>query len=490
MVQNKEPQTFLGRSFKKPAFVILSALLLTITNFIYINAAFAVTVTATGTNPTICNQTVNISTGVTASRLSGGDCLVTFTATATSYSWTAPAGVTSVQYLIVGGGGSGGTGWDNVGAGGGGGGMVETGTYSVTPNSSYAITIGAGGAQSPAQETFENGYAGGSTTFDQLTALGGGYGYTARWNSGTVQAAGVKQNGTIAAATGGSGGYSSSQGGAGGGGAGGNGVSATTSSGTSGGVGISSSITGTAMTYGAGGNGGNGNIGSSVTGANGTANTGNGSGGGSATSSSYATGGIGGSGIVIIRYATQYTITYNANTGSGTVPIDSNTYSLGGGSYATVASGSTLSLTGYSFSGWCTVQVSPAVSCSGTTYTAGQSFIPSSSLILYALWGYMPTTITLSFDSLGNNFQFQKSMNIIATVTGSDGTVAFFYNNKKILRCGAIATSGLSGTCPWKPTAHGSILITAIFTPTTAGYLSSNSAPTYLNVSSRTLTRG
>jgi hypothetical protein len=368
--------------------------------------------------------------------------------------------------------------------------MVESGTDTVTPSSSYSITIGAGGAQSPAVETFEDGYNGSNSTFGSLTALGGGFGYSARWNSGTAQAAGIKQNGTSAAATGGSGGYSTSQGGAGGGGAGGNGTSATNSSGTSGGVGVSSSITGSAVTYGAGGSGGSGLLSYSATGANGAANTGNGSGGGGAAGSSYASSGTGGSGIVIIRYATQYTITYNANTGSGTVPTDSNIYAISGVAYATIASGSTLTLTGYIFSGWCTVQASPGVNCSGTTYVAGQSFIPNSTLNLYALWGFTPTSITLTLNSLGNNFQFQKAMSIIATVTGTNGNVAFFYNNKKIFGCGAVATSGLVGTCTWKPTAHGTFTLSAAFTPSASSYLSSNATPIFFNASSRTSARG
>jgi hypothetical protein len=39
-----------------------------------------------------------------------------------STSWTAPAGVTSVEYLVVGGGGGGGNGYDTGGGGGGGNG--------------------------------------------------------------------------------------------------------------------------------------------------------------------------------------------------------------------------------------------------------------------------------------------------------------------------------------------------------------------------------
>ena len=66
----------------------------------------------------------------------------------TSSSWTVPAGVTSVEYLVVAGGGAGDgafSGYD-AGIGGGGAGGLRSGTnLSVTPGQSYAIVIGAGG---------------------------------------------------------------------------------------------------------------------------------------------------------------------------------------------------------------------------------------------------------------------------------------------------------------------------------------------------------
>lgn len=66
-----------------------------------------------------------------------------------TYSWVAPAGVTSVSVVTVGGGGAGG---NNVGccscagvfsgAGGGGGGLGYINNYAVTPGSSYTVVIG------------------------------------------------------------------------------------------------------------------------------------------------------------------------------------------------------------------------------------------------------------------------------------------------------------------------------------------------------------
>jgi len=65
-----------------------------------------------------------------------------FTASGT---WTAPAGVTSIDYLAVAGGGSGGGGPG--GGGGGAGGYVAGTGLTVVPGTTYSITVGAGGAQ-------------------------------------------------------------------------------------------------------------------------------------------------------------------------------------------------------------------------------------------------------------------------------------------------------------------------------------------------------
>jgi hypothetical protein len=74
----------------------------------------------------------------------------TFTSSST---WTAPAGVTSVNYIAVAGGGGGGGGANensnadqNRPGGGGAGGQVIRGSLSVTPGTTYPIVVGAGGA--------------------------------------------------------------------------------------------------------------------------------------------------------------------------------------------------------------------------------------------------------------------------------------------------------------------------------------------------------
>jgi len=70
------------------------------------------------------------------------------TPTLSNTTWTAPAGVNTVEVLVVAGGGGGGNAIANSGTpggGGGAGGVVHNANYSVTPGQTYAIVAGAGG---------------------------------------------------------------------------------------------------------------------------------------------------------------------------------------------------------------------------------------------------------------------------------------------------------------------------------------------------------
>ena len=132
-------------------------------------------------------------------------------------SWTAPADCYAVKIFAVGGGGAGGSrGANNTPGGGGGGGQVIDSFISVTPSTSYTVTIGAGGAAAGYQTNASNGT---NTTFGALlTAFGGGAGLYGQQISGfpAIAATGGGQ--------GGSGGGSTASGG--GGGAFGNGQNA------------------------------------------------------------------------------------------------------------------------------------------------------------------------------------------------------------------------------------------------------------------------
>ena len=138
--------------------------------------------------------------------------------TAGTYSWTAPAGVTSVSVACVGGGGGGSGG--GRGSGGGGGGLGWKNNITVVPGQSYTVVVGAGGTGGNGA----NGVAGGNSYFiDNTTVMGGG-------GQGGVFAANVSggTGGTFVGTKGGRGGRGGKSsatfnlaGGGGGGGAGG-----------------------------------------------------------------------------------------------------------------------------------------------------------------------------------------------------------------------------------------------------------------------------
>jgi prepilin-type N-terminal cleavage/methylation domain-containing protein len=249
-------------------------------------------------------------------------------------SWTVPAEVTSVQYLVVGGGGSGGSGSSPGGGGGAGGFLTATG-FTVSPGASITVTVGSGGAAVP-RDTYRPGNNGGNSVFGTITAVGGGGGGTcgaSRGNGSAGGSGGGAANDGEGHIYGGDADYLSPRQGydggngynyypaGGGGGAGGVGGTPTSNSPSgNGGVGLSSSITGSAIMYAGGGGGGNynGTGGSGGSGGGGagsvdisaTAGTdGLGGGGGGIGSTGYSTSyfsGKGGSGIVIIKYINNY----------------------------------------------------------------------------------------------------------------------------------------------------------------------------------------
>lgn len=246
--------------------------------------------------------------------------------------------LSSVQVLVVAGGGGGGA---NHAGGGGAGGLVYNSNFSVTPGTSYTVTVGAGGSKGTSYTT-QAGFDGSNSVFGSLTAIGGGGGGNRR-DGGTAgiefgrpggsggggggQGTNDTPTSTGGAGTSGqglSGGTASYHAGAGGGGAGTPGKTTLGSVGSSssttfpgdGGLGLPYDVSGTTNWY-SGGGGGGGFIGGPYAGSGGTGGGGNGQingsqtvngtintggGGGGANGGGNANGGDGGSGIVIVRY--------------------------------------------------------------------------------------------------------------------------------------------------------------------------------------------
>ena len=247
----------------------------------------------------------------------------------------------TADYLVVGGGGAGGH-----GGGGGAGGLRAITSQSLTADTNYTCTVGAGGS-SYLYNPSSNGTSGNDSTFNSFTSTGGGRAATGSYAAATGGSGGGGAStafglGYINGAagntpstspsqgnSGGNGGSGSNFCGGGGGGAGGAGASSSGATAGAGGAGANSynSITFTSWLsatttgvsgYLAGGGGGGGDTansggsgggGAGATGDNnataGAMSTGSGGGGVriSTGSANTALSGAGGSGIVIIRYA-------------------------------------------------------------------------------------------------------------------------------------------------------------------------------------------
>ncbi|HMO05950.1 MAG TPA: SdrD B-like domain-containing protein [Kiritimatiellia bacterium] len=245
--------------------------------------------------------------------------------------FSVPAGVTQVEYLVVGGGGGGGgipSGSYGGGGGGGAGGLLSNiggAPMAVTPGSNYMVVVGAGGSAGVGGTPGGNG---GTSRFHTVYAAGGGGGASSGNNNGRAGGSGgggrlntSGLGGTGIAGQGNNGGSGASSGSSAGGGGGASTIGTnglTGGVGGAGGAGSSNRITGAWVAYaGGGGGGGYGSSGGAGgpggggraptvrgAGSNAVANTGGGGGGATGSSSGNAfDGGRGGSGIVVIRYA-------------------------------------------------------------------------------------------------------------------------------------------------------------------------------------------
>ena len=199
---------------------------------------------------------------------------VAFTAAGT-YSWTAPAGVTSVSVVAVGGGGYGG--WYNTG--GGGGALGYKNNIAVIPGTSYTVVVGGGGTSSSVE--------GGASYFIDITTLKAEGGQSLATSPAATYVGDGGGNGGTAAAP--QDGGNNDQGGAGGaGGYSGNGGNAgNPPQNGSGGGGAGGYNIGTSSNYGGG-------VGILGEGSSGTAPSGNGSGGSYGAGRARNTAGVGG----------------------------------------------------------------------------------------------------------------------------------------------------------------------------------------------------
>lgn len=296
----------------------------------------------------------------------------------TSCTWVVPTGVTSINYLAVGGGGGGGGGRSTSasfpfgGGGGGAGGVVQASSFLISAGTTITITIGTGGGGGAAGV---NGTSGNATSFiynsTTITASGGAGGNGANINTND-QANLSGDGGANASYLGGASDWDGGGGGAGSAGAGSNGIDigGQGATGGAGGAGTLNTLLNTNLYYGGGGGGGGtphtntsetdgyGGTGGSSVGGNGgggpgilptagAANTGSGGGGGawrSSSADSLRAGAAGSDGRIVFTFdknqASISTISLTSSSGSD------NTYSIGNAINVTITANEAITVTG------------------------------------------------------------------------------------------------------------------------------------------------
>jgi uncharacterized repeat protein (TIGR02543 family) len=411
--------------------------------------------------------------------------------------WLSPLGVDSASVLVVGGGGAGGT---RAGGGGGAGGYQYVASQVITPNTNYAVIVGAGGLG-----VLDNSATnGGDSRFGTLDLVKGGGG-----GGGAITATKEARRGKDGGSGGGAAGYGTSpeptaglgtinqgrDGGVaavgiawpGGGGGGASGIGATPLSNTSpagkGGAGALNAITGTSLCYSTGGgagtrdgyvagaagdcggaaspNGGAGTSGS-LTPSNPTPNTGAGGGGSGWSASNDLVGGNGASGIVILRYLTP------------TVEADNSKISY------LVSSAGTAGTPGTA--GLLTLSVPESVSAGSYSHTVivrDRTGAASSPVTINITVAKANPIVALSLPAGATSTSYGFGALLTAQATTA-GTVNFRENGTTISGCGSKTTTSLVATCRWVPATTGVRTITSVFTPTDTNNFNTGVISTFL----------
>jgi len=431
-----------------------------------------------------CQQTYTFSAGNESVTVTSSDnyCYVAFknlgaaSSTSSSYVWSKPSGISSLDVLVIGGGGGGGA---RHGGGGGAGSFVQATSFAVTSSSTNInVVVGSGGAGAPGLATNNLiGSKGNDSSFkigvNGLTALGGGAGI----------------NGSTANVNGGSGG---------GGGASNTPGTATRSTqksldgvstlsgiefGENGASGVSEPNAGaSAVTdfWAAGGGGGAGGVGKRPS-LNGTEYA-------TATfpdsNGSLARGGDGGIGkvssIISTTVATNLGIGQNssgsiyfAGGGGGGIGADGAAGGLGGiggggdGTRAIATGGiAALTSTGGGGGGSGFDDISPVAG--DTTNPPGG---PGGSGVVVIRYLAVLPTVSVSLTAGDLNFRTAKSISATPTVAGK---LTFKANNRIIPGCKNLtASANIARSCSYKPNTRGDVSITVTLVPTDSGFASS-----------------
>lgn len=346
--------------------------------------------------------------------------------------WTVPAGVTTVDALVVGGGGGGAGNYlgdlGAGGAGGGGGGAYMASSLPVSETVTVTVGTGGYGGATSATRAGNSAGPGTSTLFGAISGGGGGGG------GNDSNASETRQNG-LAGTAGGSGGGATNY--------------------------LNAYIQGSA------------GAGNSVTVGGSTFSGQTGYAGGIYIGAPSGASGPGGG----TRGAANPNSTYAAGAGySSSITGTATTYGAGGGAYG---------ISGWSFSATTTTPGRGGDGAyNGSAGTRGAPGGPGIIILKYII----PSS--LGAITIGGSI-YKGVVTSITVTANSAGRVTFYANGKKIAKCISIATSGsdpFTATCSWKPAVRGPIRVSAIFSPTNTA-MGVTSTSSNAQVGRRTTTR-
>lgn len=124
--------------------------------------------------------------------------------------------------------------------------------------------------------------------------------------------------------------------------------------------------------------------------------------------------------LYAIWKAITYTVSYNANGGSGAPTSQTKTYGVSLTLYSTAPS-----RTGYTFLGWSTSSsATSATYCTGASHTTNNSYTTNAAATMYAVWQVITYTITYKPGSNGTGSQSTatKTYNVSLTLKGATFT--------------------------------------------------------------------
>ena len=115
-----------------------------------------------------------------------------------------------------------------------------------------------------------------------------------------------------------------------------------------------------------------------------------------------------------------YTVSYNANGGSGAPSAQTKTYNV-----ALTLSSTAPTRTGYSFLGWSTSSTATSATyCTGPSHTTNNSYTTNARVTLYAVWSILTYTVSYNKGSngTGTNSTATKTYNVDLTLKGAQFT--------------------------------------------------------------------